>query len=216
MRGGDLSCGVTGAGRQARWRAALQRLDGRSGNGRPRGQRFQAAPIAARTRGAVGLDDNVAHLRAQPLPSLEQTPVQDNAAANTRADGQIDQVVYAAPGPEAVLAQRGQVGVVGQEGGPGERIGQTRAQRHIPPTGQVGGEEDHPCSGIQRPGRSDADGGRAALAGPHAPYRLLDALDDRLGPLHRPGGQHHPRLDVAVGPATGSSDLCATQVYDDE
>ena len=92
---------------------------------------------------------------ASPPPPTHPA-VDDDAAADPGADGQVDQVSDAAAGAIEVFGQGGDVGVVAEEGGPAKPLTDQGAQRDITPTGQVGRFQHHAGDRVERPGRADA------------------------------------------------------------
>ena len=111
--------------------AVGQQVPGVPGDAGPRGQRLQAALIAAGApRGGVAdVDRSVAHFYRQPIGAQVNQVAVHQAAADAGADRDVEQGldwpallggVFA--GPEVVLAKRGEVGVVPHPYGTGELL----------------------------------------------------------------------------------------------
>ncbi len=124
---------------EQRGRQSFGQLVGhKAGDGRPGSERFQMAAVTAAAKRPAGQDGDVAQLGGQPARAGQQVVVDDHAAANASADGQVEQVAVANPCPEAPFAQRGQVGVVAHHHGHVEALLQKVAQGEVDPAGNVG------------------------------------------------------------------------------
>jgi hypothetical protein len=86
----------------------------------PGGERFQAADRAAGASPAVERHGDVADFTGKPRRPFEEAAAGDDAAADARAEGKVDEVVAPFGGAEACLADGGAVAVVDEPRRPPE------------------------------------------------------------------------------------------------
>src|SRR3990170_2844166 len=184
---GEVSIPI-GDGAQRRGFAGGQSLAGPAGDRRAGGDRLQVPALPTPAERPIRPHRHVAELGGQPVGADEQAVVDDHAAADARAEGEIEQVVGSAAGAMAPLSEPGQIGVVAERHGALEVLLQAIAQGNVHPTGEVGRLDHQAAFRVERPGRPQAD--------PHAPLdparHLLDrgddAIDHRLGAFRGQGG----------------------------
>jgi hypothetical protein len=167
----------------------------------------------------------VADLRGVAALAFHDAVVQDDAAADTGGDRQIDQVPYTAAGAVAMLRHGRGVGVILEVHRPttqevGEVGRQSSHQWDIDPAGQVGRLPDDPGADVQRPAAGDARGGdvgRCYAGGvDHAATHRHESLDDGLRAVLRPGRDHLTRQEAAVIAGHARRELGATDVQSQE
>ena len=115
---------------------------------------LQAAALAARAAGAVGIDDDVADLAGRVRRAGEQAPVEDEPGADALVDADADQVRRRALA-EHQLGERRGVGVVDDLDGQGELGAELGGQRHVRPPEVGGGDDD--AGGVDDARAGDAD-----------------------------------------------------------
>ena len=150
------------------------------------GQAGQGAAGAEALQGRSGavVDDRVAGFRQGPA-ALQEAAVEDHARAHAGAGGDVEHVGRALSRAVAVLAHGGQVGVVGEEDGKLEGVGQRAGREVALPGGQIGEAEDLAGGVVHWPGDAHHGCPQGEAAGSAA---LLQA-GVLLGGLLQGGGQ---------------------------
>jgi hypothetical protein len=143
----------------------------------------------------------MADLAGHAAAPMQQAPIDDHAAADAGADGDIDHVPQAAPGAEAPLGQRRDIGVIIDADRQAEPLGCQRREGHVVPAAQPWRMSHHAGRGIQRAGRADADADDAVLPR-DLPDERRHLPDDRIGAIHR----RRLRARMGEDPALGRDD----------
>ena len=153
-------------------------------------------------------------LGRQPFRAQQHPAVHDDAAADPRADGQIDHVPDAAASAVEILGQAGDVGVVAEECGSGKPLADQRAQRDIAPAGQVGRFQHHAGDRVERSGRADPDAGHIGhwRVADRFRDRGVDPADHRFRPILRLGQPGNAAEDLAIDAAQRGANLGPAQV----
>jgi len=122
-------------------------------------QRLKASTATTGARRAVGVQTHVADLARQAVcPSMEQA-IEDEAASDARADGDIEHILTTATRPIAPLAQCPGVGVVLQHGGRMKTVGDMLPQGKPLPARHVVARARTFSRAIHRSIKADANGG---------------------------------------------------------
>src|SRR5581483_2697554 len=213
-----------GRGGRGAWAAEDRRpaggegFSGLVGDGGARGERLQAAVVAAVAAPAVQLDRHVAGLAGDAAGAEQQVVIDDDAAADTGADGEVDHVGDAAARAEAVLAEGGEVSVVAGADGQVAEGGQAVGEGQVFPAGQVGGLVDDAAPGVDGAGCDDANAHRARAggrAGDGMKDGVGDAREDHIWPGGRVGGVDRVGDQVALAADEAHAEARAAQVDGD-
>ncbi len=146
----------------------------------------------------AGHDLHMAELAGDAVLAALDLAVLQDRATDAGAQRDHDEVVLAAAGAEAPLGPGSAVGVVVDQDGHGEPLGQAVAERFVAP-GQVGGEQHAVAVGVDPAGRADADGVHVVPVG-EVQDQFGDGVLDDLGALGLVRGLRAELLeDVAVG-----------------
>ena len=136
-------------------------------------------------------------------------PVEHEATADAGPQGHHDDVVIPASGPDPVLGQDGEVGVVLNEHGPSRQlVADQLVPVHALGLGEVRGEAEPPLA-IDHAGRADAH--RHQRRGREHPVQVGDHLRHRGGHVAAdnvagpPGGGHPGLGDDVTGAAEGDA-----------
>src|SRR5262249_34665280 len=135
--------------------------------------RLQASVVPAATQRACRIDDRVPDLARGTLRAAVQFPVDDDAAADAGADGDVDEVPYALPGAERQLAEGGGVGVVLQPGADARALVHDLRQRDVAPAFELRRCGNNAVLGIDPTRRTDADPREIADANLHLARRAF-------------------------------------------
>ena len=164
------------------------------------GARREALPAAPPPAGAGrpgGVHHHVADLAREATRADLHPACADDAAADPGAEGHHHDVVVAAGGPEAVLGQHGEIGVVlNEDAPPRQAVPDELGPVHPLGLGQVGCEAQAPVP-VDHARRADPD--RCAARRTEAPVELDHHLGHRLGhvaahDLAVAGGRRDPGL----------------------
>ncbi len=149
------------------------------------------AAAAAATDRAVGVDDDVPDLTGGATRAAVELAVDDDAAADTGADGDEDQVAAAAPRAFMELAIGRQLGIVLEMGGHARGGLEQAGDRDVVPPGQVRGVDEHALHRVGRAGDADASGAKVRCRQPVVAgqlfHHLSQGLDALVGSGHRVG-----------------------------
>src|SRR3954453_3448222 len=171
-----------------------------------------ATVVAAATPPATGHDPHVPGLARDAERAAIEPVVDDDAATEAGADGDDDDVLGADACAEAVLPPGGGVGVVLDDDGKGELLGDLIAKGGVAPS-EVGREQHRLAISIDPARRADADA-RDLVFGEQLADDLADDVDKVRRVARRrtaPGAGEH----VAVVVDHAGGDLGAADVYAD-
>lgn len=164
------------------------------------------------------IDREVAQLAGVARSPAIRLAIEDETAANSHRNGQVDEVSDAprSAGPEAVLGERRRRGVVVDHSRAIERPFGDVHDRHVVPAGEVGRRQDDPPIGIERTAARDPHGGDdvprdARFEGGFATELDL-ARDHLLRPLARSARGDDERADAPVGTDDPGHELGAADV----
>ena len=118
---------------------------------------FHASAIAAITERTVKVDGHVSELAGAAVGAVPELPVQDQAAADPRADRDVKHVHGALANAVLPFGQRGGVSVVLEERRKANGIADSRRQRDFLPTRQIGCLVNDAGGPVERPGRANPD-----------------------------------------------------------
>ena len=114
------------------------------------------------------------------MGAREKLPVDDGAAADAGADGQIEQVAHALSCTEAPLGQGSQVGVVSKPDRASQTLGKQLAQGHTIPAWKVGSAIHDALNGVRGTRSGDPGAGGRDVPDSQVPDGIHDAIDDSL------------------------------------
>ena len=199
--------------------ASLDSLDCVAGDGGAGSHGLQAADTAAAAAWAVNIEGNVPHLSPQSLAAQQQSAIHDDPSANACAVGDVNQVSGPLAGAEALLSQRGQIGVISYVGGQPEFLLDDSLEGYLMPARKVGSFDDYPLPGIQGTSGRNPD----SLDFPKVLARcladgLFDAPDHWLRSLLGQGEAGHPMDDISLsiterGPYLRAADINTDDVW---
>src|SRR5213592_2795703 len=125
---------------------------GDRGSGRVR---LDAAVVAAFAAASVGIDRDVPEFPRDVGDAVVDLAIDDDPAANPRAERETNDVVRAARGAAPPLAEDGAVRVIIERCGETEALADAVTQRHVRPA-EVGREQHRAALRVEGPRRADA------------------------------------------------------------
>lgn len=132
-------------------------IPGALGKGGTGGQCFEMPGMTTAAHPAGRIHRHVAGLGGESNPTRDHPTPADHAASDACAYRQIQHVLRALAGAVFPLRERGQVGVVLDEDGTMEGLGDACAQGKVHPTWKIRSLQDDPSVGVNRSGGSDPD-----------------------------------------------------------
>ena len=168
-------------------------------HGRRAAVRFEmpALSAAAPTRVVAGIDDQVPDLAAEIVRAADQVIVDDDPAADTRAERHQHEAVMIAAAADPKLAVCRGVGVIDQRDRDADVIFEQCRDRRIVPSRQIVRADQLARLGIDHPRNAHAD---SCDVMQRQPQRIDDAADGRVQALKRRGvTTARFRRDGAIG-----------------
>src|SRR5690606_8906095 len=131
----------------------------------------------------INYHQHVADMSCETAMTEQQTSINEHAAADARAEGDINGVLAALRRPPRYLSQHSDIGIVADIGRDVEHFAQALRQRHMMPAGQIGRGQHHAGHRIKRARRGHANTGDFCLWRPHGANQVDYAPNDAIRPF---------------------------------
>ncbi len=196
--------------------AGLDEAAGAASESDAAGDGFEAAARAAAAGGTGGVQHDVADFAGQSLGAAVEAAIDDDAAANARAEGGVQEMARSFPDPETMLAKGGGGGVVLDGDGNAQTFGEGGGKGEVAEGGDVRRDHDPPAFGVDEAGHGEGGAhGRLGALIAHAREEGGDALEGRLGGGFRRAAHFLTREDLARFADEGGAQVRPAEVAGD-